>query len=122
MYKKLKKVDNEADIISLIDEFVDRFGDPPQSVMNLIELTRLNTLAGRLGVKKITETSAGYRVIFREDNKIEGDYIVNLLDEHPKKLRIKNAENPEIFVKEKKLNLLKKVLKFLKSQVYSIEE
>ena len=122
MYKKLKKVDNEADIISLIDEFVDRFGDPPKSVMNLIELTRLNTLAGRLGVKKITETSAGYRVIFREDNKIEGDYIVNLLDEHPKKLRIKNAANPEIFVKEKKLNLLKKVLKFLKSQVYSIEE
>lgn len=122
MYKKLKKVDSEANIISLIDEFVDRFGDPPKTVMNLIELSRLNVIAKSLGIKNISESSAGYRVIFREDNKIDGDYIVNLLNEYPKKLKVRNSENPEIIIKNKKLSLLKKILKFLKRQVYSIEE
>src|SRR6056297_1956102 len=122
MYKKLKKVDSEANIISLIDEFVDRFGDPPETVMNLIELSRLNVIAKSLGIKNISESSAGYRVIFREDNKIDGDYIVNLLNEYPKKLKVRNSENPEIIIKNKKLILLKKILKFLKRQVYSIEE
>ena len=122
MYKKLKKVNNEADIISLIDEFVDRFGDPPQPVMNLVELGRLNTIAKKLRVKNISETSAGYRVVFREDNRIEGDYIVALLEDHPKKLKIRNAESPEIFIKDKKMSFLKKVLQFLKRKIFSIEE
>ncbi len=122
MYKKLKKADSEADIISLIDEFVDRFGDPPKPVMNLIELSRLNATAKKLGVKNISESSAGYRVIFREDNKIEGDYIVKLLNEYPKKLKVRNAASPEIILKDKKISILKEILKFLKRQVFSIEE
>ena len=122
MYKKLKQVNNEADIISLIDEFVDRYGDPPDSVMNLIELRRLNVLAKTLDVETISETNAGYRIVFREDNKIEGDYIVNLLEKFPKKLKIRNAKNPEIIVKAKKLSMLKKVMKFLKEKIFSIEE
>ncbi|MCF8000414.1 MAG: transcription-repair coupling factor [Halanaerobiales bacterium] len=122
MYKKLKKVNNEADIISLIDEFVDRYGDPPDSVMNLIELRRLNVLAKALDVEIISETNAGYRIVFREDNKIEGDYIVNLLEKFPEMLKIRNAKNPEIIVKAKELSILKKVLKVLKEKIYSIEE
>ncbi|MFO7814541.1 MAG: transcription-repair coupling factor [Halanaerobiales bacterium] len=122
MYKKLKKVNDEADIISLIDEFVDRFGNPPESVMNLIKLRRFNVLAKRLDVKKISETEAGYRIVFREDNKITGDYIVNLLEKYPKKLKVRNAKNPEIIVKIKKLSLLKEIMKLLKEKVFSIEE
>ncbi len=122
MYKKLKKVNNEADIISMIDEFVDRYGDPPKSVTNLIELRRINVLAKSLDVKTISETKAGYRIVFREDNKIEGDYIVNLLEEFPKKLKLRNAKNPEIIVKTKNIDILKKVMRLLKEKIFSIEE
>jgi transcription-repair coupling factor (superfamily II helicase) len=122
MYKKLKKVDNEADIISLIDEFVDRYGDPPDSVMNLIELRRLNVLAKILDVKTISDTNAGYRIVFREDNNIEGDYIINLLEKFPKKLKLRNGKNPEIIIKTKKLSMLKRVMKSLKEKIFSIEE
>ena len=122
MYKKLKKVNNEADIISLIDEFVDRYGDPPDSVMNLVELRRLNVLAKKLDVETISDTNAGYRIVFREDNNIEGDYIVNLLEKYPKQLKLRNGKNPEIIIKTKKLSMLKKVMKFLKEKIFSIEE
>lgn len=122
MYKKLKKVNDEADIISLIDEFVDRYGNPPDSVMNLIELRRLNILAKKLDVERISQTKAGYRIVFREENKVEGDYIVNLLDKFPEKLKLRNAKNPEIIVKTKKLSMLKKVMKLLKDKIFSIEE
>jgi transcription-repair coupling factor (superfamily II helicase) len=122
MYKKLKKTNSEADIISLIDEFVDRYGDPPQSVMNLIELSRINLLAKNLRVKEILQKDAGYRIIFREDNNIDIDFIVKLLERHPKKLKIRNSKNPEIIIKEKNLSLLKKVLTYLNEQTQSIGE
>ncbi|MDZ7671605.1 MAG: transcription-repair coupling factor [Halanaerobiales bacterium] len=122
MYKKLKKTNSEADIISLIDEFVDRYGDPPQSVMNLIELSRINLLAKKLRVKEILQKDAGYRIIFREDNNIDTDFIVKLLERHPKKLKIRNSKNPEIILKDKDLSLLKKVLTYLNEQMQSIGE
>ncbi len=122
MYKKLKKANSEADIISLIDEFVDRYGDPPESVMNLIELSRVNLMAKKLGIKEILQKDAGYRIIFREDNNIDGDYIVKLLEKYPKRLKIRNSKNPEIILKDKDLNLLKKVLKYLNEQMQSIGE
>ena len=122
MYKKLKKTNSEADIISLIDEFVDRYGDPPQSVMNLIELSRVNLLAKKLSIKEILQKDAGYRIIFREDNNIDSDHIVKLLEKHPKKLKIRNSKNPEIIIKDKGLSLLKMILKFLNEQMQSIGE
>ncbi len=122
MYKKLKKVKTEADIISLVDEFIDRYAEPPQPVMNLIELSRLIILAKKLNINTITETNSGYRIIFSEDHRIEGTYIISLLETYPKKIKMKNASNPEILVKDKNLKILKKVLEFLKDQLVSLEE
>jgi hypothetical protein len=53
---------------------------------------------------------------------IDWDYIVSLLYLYPKKLKIRNSNNPEIIIKDKILSTLKKILKFLNRQVYSIEE
>jgi len=122
MYKKLKQVKTEADIISLVDEFIDRYAEPPQPVMNLIELSRLIILAKKLNINTITETGPGYKIIFSEDHRIDGTYIISLLEKYPKKIKMKNASNPEILVKDKKLKILKKVLEFLKEQLFSLEE
>ncbi|MBS3811716.1 MAG: transcription-repair coupling factor [Halanaerobiales bacterium] len=122
MYKKLKQIKTEADIISLVDEFIDRYAEPPQPVMNLIELSRLIILAKKLNINTITETGPGYKIIFSEDHRIDGTYIISLLEKYPKKIKMKNASNPEILVKDKKLKILKKVLEFLKEQLFSLEE
>jgi transcription-repair coupling factor (superfamily II helicase) len=90
--------------------------------MNLIELSRINLLAKNLRVKEILQKDAGYRIIFREDNNIEGDYIINLLEKFPKKLKLRNGKNPEIIIKTKKLSMLKRVMKSLKEKIFSIEE
>ena len=46
IYQKIKNVDNQAQSDEIVDELIDRFGDFPDNVKNLIDLTLL---------KKITE-------------------------------------------------------------------
>ncbi|MBO5870000.1 MAG: transcription-repair coupling factor [Clostridia bacterium] len=45
VYKKIAAVCNEDDSDDLIDELNDRFGDIPESVMNLIRISRLRNMA-----------------------------------------------------------------------------
>jgi transcription-repair coupling factor (superfamily II helicase) len=53
-----KKVANAGSVDSLQDiyhEVLDRFGDPPQSVLNLLNIARIKVLAKELGVAAITK-------------------------------------------------------------------
>ncbi len=50
MYKKIASVRSRENRDDLIDELIDRFGDPGRPVLNLIEVARLKALCARLGI------------------------------------------------------------------------
>lgn len=61
-YRKIASIITEEDSTDVIDELIDRFGEPPRSVMGLINVALTRNLASRL---KITEISQrGDNVIF----------------------------------------------------------
>ncbi|HSK69942.1 MAG TPA: transcription-repair coupling factor, partial [Candidatus Limnocylindria bacterium] len=49
VYKRIAMVRTEGDERELIDELIDRFGEPGEPVVNLIAVARLRTLANALG-------------------------------------------------------------------------
>ena len=53
MYKRLAEVRAEADIKAVEAELHDRYGTPPQEVLNLIEVARFRLLARSAGVTEI---------------------------------------------------------------------
>ena len=55
MYRKIMLIKDEEDKLDLIDEFVDRYGDPPKAVMGLIEVSLLRNKAARLGITEISQ-------------------------------------------------------------------
>jgi transcription-repair coupling factor (superfamily II helicase) len=55
IYRRIALVETEADQTDLIDELIDRFGDPPKSLLNLIGASLLRNTAGRLGINEITQ-------------------------------------------------------------------
>lgn len=46
-YKRIAAVETEEDRMEMMDELLDRFGDPPKSVQNLLKIAELKALAHR---------------------------------------------------------------------------
>ena len=54
MYKKIASIRDRAGREDLIEELIDRFGDPNRPVMNLIETAHLKALCSNLGIDNVS--------------------------------------------------------------------
>ncbi|HEY8464087.1 MAG TPA: transcription-repair coupling factor [Bacillota bacterium] len=55
VYRKVSNAGNITDIENIYHEVVDRYGDPPQAVLNLIDLAKIKILAKEVGIATITQ-------------------------------------------------------------------
>ena len=56
MYKKISFIENEGDSDDIYDEFCDRFGEPPLSVLRLLNVALAKALCEKARIKKIEYT------------------------------------------------------------------
>ena len=54
-YKRIAAIEEEADREDILEELIDRYGDPPQCVINLINIAYMRALASRAGITHITQ-------------------------------------------------------------------
>ena len=59
MYKKISLIIDEDDMQDVLDEFIDRFGDPPKEVLRLLRISLIRAAASRSGIKRV-EHKDGY--------------------------------------------------------------
>ncbi|MBR4308010.1 MAG: transcription-repair coupling factor [Oscillospiraceae bacterium] len=57
LYRRMAAVRNKYDADELLDEIVDRYGEPPKGVMNLIHIALLRGDAATLGITEIRQFS-----------------------------------------------------------------
>ena len=55
MYRKIMLVNEDSDKSDLIDELIDRYGDPPKSVVGLIDVSLLRNKAAHMGITEISQ-------------------------------------------------------------------
>lgn len=55
MYKRIAAIETGEDAMDVMDEFIDRFGDPPKSVQGLIDVALLRAYAANLGIYEIKQ-------------------------------------------------------------------
>ena len=58
IYRKIMLINEDEDKTDLIDELIDRYGEPPKSVMGLLEVSLLRNKAARLGITEISQRNA----------------------------------------------------------------
>ena len=63
MYKKIASIRSQDSRDDLIEELIDRFGDPNRPVMNLIEIASLKALCERIGIDYVT--TRGFDLMMR---------------------------------------------------------
>lgn len=77
MYHKISEMSNEEEIMNVVDELLDRFGDIPLEVNNLIKIVEVRNMCRIIGITKVY-VSNNY-VIF-ESNKDRLKYYINSND------------------------------------------
>ncbi|MBQ4095783.1 MAG: hypothetical protein IJC65_05080, partial [Oscillospiraceae bacterium] len=50
-------ITSEEDSRDVIDELIDRYGDPPKSVMGLVSVALIRNVASRLGISEIRQSN-----------------------------------------------------------------
>ena len=55
LYRRMAAIRSEADADDLLDEIVDRYGEPPKGVLNLIDVALLRAHARAAGIKDIRQ-------------------------------------------------------------------
>ena len=98
MYKKIAAIETEEDKFEIEDELIDRFGDIPKTVQNIIDVAALKIIASDCGVYEITQPSNMLQLKFIED-KIDAKTVFELDKLYPKKMRIAASEKPVISFK-----------------------
>ena len=55
MYRKIAAVETQEGKLDLLDELIDRYGDPPSEITGLIDVSLLRNRAARLGITEVNQ-------------------------------------------------------------------
>jgi transcription-repair coupling factor (superfamily II helicase) len=58
LYRRMAAIRCQADADDLLDEIIDRYGDPPRGVLNLIDIALLRAEARSCGVQDIRQKAS----------------------------------------------------------------
>lgn len=110
MYKRIAAIRSKEDAADVIDELIDRFGEPPAAVMGLIEVATLRNTASALGITDIRQLDNSLMFYPKEldlerasmaAQKMAGRLTVDLMSLKPHlTLNLKTAERPVVMMKE----------------------
>ena len=113
LYRRMAAVRNQEDADDLLDEIVDRYGEPPKGVLNLIDIALLRAQAREVGIKDIRQKATD--VLFTLSN-LNFEAVSALCADPDYKLRVTflaNAKEPTL-----RLKLAPKVDSLKQSKVF----
>ncbi|MBO7310500.1 MAG: transcription-repair coupling factor [Clostridia bacterium] len=97
LYKKIAAIECEEDREDVLDELMDRYGEAPKSVTNLLTVAQLRSLAQKCGITSIIEEQSVVKI-----KCSSVDYIVwhELSNEFKGRLRLGGGDSPSVNFKK----------------------
>ncbi len=81
VYRKVAAARSEADLENTLEEMRDRYGTPPDSVLNLAEYGRIRIMADRLGIEAIDREGRLVVIRFRPQARVDPMRLVKVVHE-----------------------------------------
>lgn len=120
MYKKFNLIQGEEDYHTIIDECIDRFGEPPKSVMNIVELGLIKGIASRLGIANIKEVVGYINIYFDNMRNINKDKLLEFIMNNSKRVSVNTGVNSFIKIDIRKTNDKLQLLKNIIFGIYKL--
>ncbi len=117
VYRKIASIKNKTDGMDIVDELIDRFGNPPSSVQGLIDIALLRNTASMYGFYEINQK--GDSIILYND-KIDMEVISYLMNQLKGRVMVNAGSKPYVVVKIKKdtlaIDTIKEIMKVLQDK------
>ena len=78
IYQKIAAVRNNEDLENLLDELIDRFGEPTRPVRALLDIARIKNYARQLGVRGLSVQSDALHIALPEGKKLPIPALIQL--------------------------------------------
>lgn len=121
VYKRIAEIETEPERDDMVDELIDRFGEPPQSVCNLLEIALLKARAHDAYITAIVEKANQIRITMFPQAKVATAKIPDLLAVYQGKLRFVPETTPYFVYQQKEEPLLRQ-LSELVNEMQKIKE
>lgn len=79
MYKRIAGIETDEEAEEMLEELIDRFGEPPKSVQNLLTIARLKAVAHSVYIKEIVQREDLLKILMYEKAKIHAQRIPELV-------------------------------------------
>lgn len=119
MYKRIATVENEDDASEITDELIDRFGDIPPSVINLLKIAEIKALAHNIGITDVMQKDGAVLLIFA-DKMFRSEYVQLIMKEFSREIVIAAEAKPTLKYKIKDSKGMLSNIKFLLQRLNSL--
>ena len=94
LYKRIASISTQDEYEDMLDELMDRFGEPPKSVQSLLVIALLKARAHALGITELTQKDDEIHLIFYEKAKISPDKVSDFLKNSRGRFRFVVGKKP----------------------------
>ena len=98
IYKRIAVIENEQDHDDMLEELLDRFGDPPKAVQNLLKIALLKAAAHQTYITEIRQQGREMKITLYEDAKIDPAKIPPLIDKYRRRLQFTAGKEPRFLL------------------------
>jgi transcription-repair coupling factor (superfamily II helicase) len=103
IYQRIAAIRSEEQIIDLIDELVDRFGDMPTPVLNLLSVARIKNMARVCGIRSLIERKDTVEIQFTAAPNVNPNALMELKARYPGRISLLPGPPQSIRLKTTKL-------------------
>jgi len=103
IYKRIAAIGDRASRVDVEEELVDRFGDEPQSVTNLIEIAYLKSMCSALGIESVVRRPGQLIMRFSPHARVDGARLFMALHETDKRLSLSPQKPPSLILRDARL-------------------
>ena len=101
IYQKISSMESIDDYRELVDELIDRFGDVPKEVENLMDISYIRALSSKIDVKNILQLDRDIKIEFVSSDNLSLELIHYLSKEYGKKLIFDLSSSPSFLFRTK---------------------
>ena len=121
IYKRIAGIETQQDYDDMLEELLDRFGEPGKAVLNLLAIAKLKAIAHQGYVTEIKQTGKTVRFTLYEKARLNTEGFPALMQKYRRGLQFKNEQEPK-FILTPVGNLLTALTDFLNELEKLVEE
>lgn len=124
IYKRIAGIESKEECEDMLEELIDRFGDPPKSVQNLLAVADLKVKAHHVYVKEIVERPEEIKLSLYEKARLNPAAFPEFIGFYQGRMKLTTGEKPQLFYRRMKnsreeeedaMSLIEKILEHMKT-------